>query len=139
MKHSWRLPALSRPRWMASILFLTMTVCLACIPPDAPAGNLNPPSVYAPSSYVVEDLEANVHSDGNVLIVTGRIKNLTPKKMWGRIIVYLKTEKNDTLGTIDTEIKDTFIAPGGSGRFEVAADVRGLGGLRNVSVEFLEH
>lgn len=107
--------------------------------PPASASEISRPLTFSGPQFQIEDLTADVHSDGRVLVVQGKIKNLGFSSVQGFITVYFKGSHHEVLNAIDADVNNRQPIPSGqSGKFEASANVQNLPGLSNVSVEFTE-
>lgn len=97
------------------------------------------PLTFSGPRLEIEDLSANFFSDGKLLVVSGKIKNLSFPKLRGYVTIYLKDSHHNVLRAVDVEINDNqCILTGQAARFETTANIEDIRGLANVSVEFVE-
>ena len=96
------------------------------------------PLTFGGPQYEIEELTAHLESDGTVIFVSGKIRNLGHMETRGYVIVYLRDGNNDVIHAVETDVNEKMpFGYGKSGYFEVSANIEGLSGLQNVSVEFV--
>nr|MBF0221987.1 hypothetical protein [Desulfobulbaceae bacterium] len=104
------------------------------------AEEIPPPFAAAPAEYVVHGLKATAFSDNTVLVVEGKIRNTGNRAIRGLLVIYLKNESSDIIGTIERELEtSSALTPGKESDFEVTADISGISGIKNISVELKEN
>jgi len=123
--------------------FLLVAFLVVLSPPVPPllaaSQEMARPLTFAGPRLQVEDLTADFHSDGKVLVVSGKIKNLGFAKTRGYVTVYFKDMDHHVLRTVDVKINDNqCILTGQAVPFETTTNIDGIRGLANVSVEFVE-
>ncbi|MCK5227069.1 MAG: hypothetical protein KAJ60_05900 [Desulfobulbaceae bacterium] len=97
------------------------------------------PAEHAEPEFRIENLSADLYSDDTVLLIKGTVKNMGHKSVKGYVIVFLRDENNDQIGSVETDVnKRGSFGSGDSGKFEVAADIQSITGIKNVSIEFVE-
>ncbi len=122
------------------ILFTLFCVFLA-LPSNTMASpeQISRPLTFGGPQIQIEDLTAELVSDGKILLISGKIKNMGQSKVRGYVTVYLKNANHDVINGIDADVnKNKPIARGQSGSFEATVRVDDHPGLANVSVEFVE-
>ncbi len=103
------------------------------------AQEISRPMSFSAPQFQIEDLSANVHSDGRLLVVSGKVKNLSFSDVRGFVTVYFKNANHSVLKAVDVEVNENNpISNGQSGTFETSTSIESIGGLANVSVEFTE-
>lgn len=118
------------------LLFL-VTLSLVAIP--VASQEISRPLTFAGPQFEIEDLAANLHSDGRILVVNGRVKNNAFSTVTGFATVYFKSSDHSVLKAVEVEVNRNLPIPQGqSGFFETSTRVDSIGGLANVSVEFTE-
>lgn len=119
---------------LIGLLLLLMTVS-----PATMAGEISRPLTFSGPQFQIEDLRADLHSDGRILVVRGKVKNLGYSHIKGFLTVYYKGAHQEVLKTQETEINENQpIAAGQVAKFEATTNVQNIPGLTNVSVEFTE-
>lgn len=102
------------------------------------AAQLSPPATFAPFQYRVEDLTANLFDNGQLLVIEGKIRNLSQQTVAGEVIVYLKNSGDEVIHAVRTEVNRSLpISRGNSGAFEISTNISSLPPVGNVTVEFL--
>ena len=122
-------------------LLFTLLVVLSALVPAlfATAQETARPLTFSGPRFLVEDLTADFHADGRLLVVAGKIKNLSFTKVRGYVTVYLKNAHQDVIRAVEVEVNDNHpILTGQAAPFETTANIEGIKGLANVSVEFVE-
>lgn len=103
-------------------------------------GSIGQPRTFSGPRYVIEELVADLHSDGTILQVRGRLKNLSHAVVTGRIIIHLKNASNDTVHAVESVANSNKpIQHGENVYFEVSTYIGNMPGVNNVSVEFIEN
>jgi hypothetical protein len=103
------------------------------------AQEVSRPLTFSGPQFEIEDLNANLHSDGRILVVSGRVKNNGFSTITGFATVYFKSADHSVLQAVEVEVNRNLpITQGQSGFFETSTRVDSIGGLANVSVEFTE-
>jgi len=88
--------------------------------------------------YEIEDLAAEMQGDGNNVLVTGKIKNLSHYPVKGYVIVYFKNGKDEVVHSAETDVNDKRpFAHGKAGAFETSANVGNIPDIQNVIIEFV--
>lgn len=96
------------------------------------------PLTFGGPQYEIEDLTAQLQSDGTVILVSGKIRNLGHSATRGYVVVYLKDGNNDVIHAMETDVNEKRpFGHGKAGYFEVSANIEGISGLQNVSIEFV--
>ncbi|MBI9083815.1 MAG: hypothetical protein JEZ11_09470 [Desulfobacterales bacterium] len=96
------------------------------------------PLTFGGPQYEIEDLTAQLQSEGSVILVSGKIRNLGHSATRGYVIVYLRDGNNDVIHAMETDVNEKRpFGHGMAGYFEVSANIEGLSGLANVSIEFV--
>ena len=103
------------------------------------AGEIARPLTFSGPQFQIEDLSADLYSDGKILIVRGQVKNLGYCHIKGFLTVYYKGAHQEVLKTLETEVnKNQPIPAGHAAKFEAITNVQNIPALTNVSVEFTE-
>ena len=98
-----------------------------------------PPSSFSGPQFHVEETVAEVFSDNTILVVRGKVKNVSYKRTKGYVIIYLRGNNNDVIGTVETPVNDNYLFHhGSSGNFEVSANIKDMPEIMNVTVEFVQ-
>ena len=119
-------------QFFLGLLFLFSPIFVWC-------QEIDPPSSTSPPEYAVTELKATTYADQTVLVISGKIRNMSMRDIRGMIVIYLKNESNDVIGTIETELKsNSILSRGELSNFEVTADISEIRGIKNVSVELRE-
>jgi hypothetical protein len=88
--------------------------------------------------YEIEDLAAEMQEDGNNVLVTGKIKNLSHHPVKGYVIVYFKNGNDEVVHSVETDVNDKKpFAHGKAGAFETSANVGNNPDIQNVIIEFI--
>jgi len=88
--------------------------------------------------YEIEDLVAEMQGDGNNVLVTGKIKNLSHYPVKGYVIVYFKNGNDEVVHSVETDVNDKRpFAHGKAGTFETSANVGNTPDIQNVVIEFI--
>ena len=116
------------------IVFLTGTIVCA-----HGAGDVTEqPLTFGGPQYEIVDLTAQLQSDGTVILVTGKIRNLGHSDTRGYVIVYLKDGNDDVIHAMETDVNEKQpFGHGKAGYFEASANIEGMAGLSNVSIEYV--
>jgi hypothetical protein len=118
------------------LLFL---VALTLVAMPVASQEISRPLAFSGPQFEIEDLNANLHSDGRILVVNGRVKNNAFSTVTGFATVYFKSADHSVLKAVEVEVNRNLpIAQGQSGFFETSTRVDSIGELANVSVEFTE-
>ncbi len=119
---------------LAALLLFVASAGYLC----AESGVSNRPLSFGGPKFKIEDLSAESLSDGKLLAISGSIVNLEMKPLNGYVVVYLKNEMHDVLHALEVKVnKNKAIPKGGRGYFETTENVENLGGLANISIEFV--
>jgi hypothetical protein len=97
---------------------------------------------FSPSAtkYEIEGLTAAIHSEGTVLIITGKVKNISHGVLKGHAVVYFRDKNKDDLGYAETDVNGNHpFLHGESGAFETAVRVSEKSNINSIAVEFVEH
>ena len=102
------------------------------------SGGISKPLPFSAPKYEFEDLNLELYSDGNIIFVSGKIRNMTYKPVRGFAIVYFKDKGDDVIHSVETEVNSgkTFVH-GKAGYFEATENIENIPGIENVSVEFV--
>ncbi len=120
-------------------LFLLVLATLTLVAMPVAAQEISRPLTFSGPQFEIEDLNADLHSDGRILVVSGRVKNNGFSTVTGFATVYFKSSDHSVLKAMDVEVNRNLPIPQGqSGFFETSTRVDSIGGLANVSVEFTE-
>lgn len=91
--------------------------------------------------YKIEDISADIISDGAAIIVSGKIRNLRYKPIVGNVVIYMVDAGDGVIHLVETEVNDKRpILFGGVGTFEIAENVEGfeLDSIANIFIDFVE-
>ena len=98
-----------------------------------------PPAILSGPKFHVKETVAEVFSDNTILVVRGKVKNVSYKRVKGYVIIYLRGSNNDVLGTIETQVNNNnHFHHGSTGNFEVSANIKDVPEIVNVTVEFVQ-
>lgn len=98
-----------------------------------------PPATLSGPQFYIEETVAEVFSDNTILVVRGKVKNVSYKRVKGYVIIYLRAGDNDIIGTVETSVNDNHLFHHGStGNFEVSANIKDVPEIMNVTVEFVQ-
>jgi len=118
--------------------FIAILISLASVQ-ISNAQEISRPLTFGGPRFVVDDFEAYLNSDGKLLVVSGKVDNLTNKQIRGYIVVYLKNSAHDVLNAVDLKLKNGGkIARKKSCAFETKINIESYSQLANVSIEFVE-
>ena len=121
----------------AVILFCSLIFSVANYVSDAMASSHITTSL---NSYQVTDLEASVQGDGNLLEVSGKIKNRGFKPLRGAAVIYLLDNSGAVVHGIEAEVNNGHrFNHGQSGTFEMSINISRFSNLQQVTVEFVEY
>ncbi|MCK9173099.1 MAG: hypothetical protein AB7T15_01090 [Desulfuromonas sp.] len=96
------------------------------------------PHLLSPARYEVIDLTAQAHEQGNVLEVSGRIRNHSQRTLRGYAIIYLLDGHQRVVHAVEAQVNDNLpFKHGQAGHFGVTVSVGTNNHLRTVSVEFV--
>jgi len=102
-------------------------------------GERKQPLTFSSPKFEIEDLTADLHSDGDMLIIKGKIRNLSHAPVRGYMIIYLKNNNDDTIFSLETKVnKNMPFLHGKTGSFEVGTNIESHSGITNISAEFVE-
>ncbi|MGB5157983.1 hypothetical protein [Desulfobacterium sp. N47] len=88
--------------------------------------------------YEVEDLIAELQNGGNIVLVSGKIRNLSHHSVRGYVIIYLKNDKDKVVRSIEADVNDkAYINHGKTGGFETSVNIGNIPDIQNVVVEFI--
>ena len=126
---------------MKIVRILTVTLAIFAIAAAAVQsadGVTEQPLTFGGPQYEIEDLTAQLQSDGTEIFVSGKIRNLGHADTRGYVIVYLRDGNNDVIHAVETDVNEKRpFGYGVAGYFEVSANIEGMNGLQNVSIEFV--
>lgn len=89
--------------------------------------------------YEIEDLVADMQEDGNNVLVTGRIRNLSHYSVKGYVIVYFKNGRDEVVHSVETDVNDKRpFSHGNTGSFETSANIGNTPDIQNVIIEFIK-
>jgi len=127
---------------MRRSIFFLLAVWVAGFPPLPSAtadSSLPPPLTFSSSKFELEDLTAEFYNEGKIVLVTGKIRNRSFAKARGHVIIYFRDKNDDVIFAMEEEVNKSNAFPHGkAGEFEVAVNVESVGGIENISVEFVE-
>lgn len=90
--------------------------------------------------FQVVDLSADATENGQIIDVSGGIKNQSFSSVRGHAILYLIDQNNNVVHAVETEVNDQQrFQHGQTGTFSVTIDISALNNLQSVSVEFVQH
>lgn len=128
-------------KMLSRLLTLSLLILVVSALGTTPGASeeISRPLTFTGAQFEIEDLAANLHSDGRILEVTGRVKNNGFSSVIGFATVYFKSADHAVLKAVEVEVNRNLPIPRGhSGFFETSTRVDSIGGLANVSVEFSE-
>ncbi|MCK5230491.1 MAG: hypothetical protein KAR13_09520 [Desulfobulbaceae bacterium] len=98
-----------------------------------------PPAILSGPKFHVKETVAEVFSDNTILVVRGKVENVSYKRVKGYVIIYLRSSNNDVLGTVETPVNNNnHFHHGSTGNFEVSANIKDVPEIVNVTVEFVQ-
>lgn len=88
--------------------------------------------------YEIEDLVAEMQGDGNNVLVTGKIKNLSHYPVKGYVIVHFKNSNDEVVHSVETDVNNKRpFAHGKAAAFETSANIGNTPDIQNVVIEFV--
>jgi hypothetical protein len=94
---------------------------------------------FGAPQYEVEDLMAELQAGGDVIYVTGRIRNLSQAPVKGYVVVYFRNANNQPLHAVEVEVNQNKVfGHGEAGFFEATANIVGISDVANVAIEFVD-
>lgn len=88
--------------------------------------------------YELEDLIAEMQKDGDNVLVSGKIRNLSHNSVRGYVIIYLKNDKDKVVRSVETDVNDNmYFHHGKTGNFETTVNIGNVPDIQNVIVEFV--
>ncbi len=102
------------------------------------SNRLSEPLPFAAPAFVFEDLKLELHSDGVIAFVSGKIRNLSHAPVRGYVIVYFRNKDDAVTHSVETNVNEgkPFLHDR-TGYFEVSENLMDHPGIENVSVEFV--
>ncbi|MFO7760161.1 MAG: hypothetical protein ACQES8_09175 [Thermodesulfobacteriota bacterium] len=86
----------------------------------------------------VIDLRADFHSDNTIIVVSGKIKNVSHEPMRGYVNIYLLNSSGHTITAYAEPVNSTrSFGHGEIVDFETVINVADIKGINNISVEFV--
>ncbi len=102
---------------------------------------LHEPLETPDKGYEIEDISAEILSDGEIVLVSGKVRSLSRKPIKGGVIIYMVDGANGVIHLVETEVnKKRPIQYGGIGLFEIYENVEGfeLDSIANIFIDFVE-
>ena len=122
---------------------LPIALMLICVFTGTSYGGSNgipEPLTFSAPKFELEDLAAEVLSDGTLLVVSGKIRNLSFATTKGHVVIYFRNENDDPIGSVDADVNDKGPFPHGkAGYFEETVNIENTPGIENISIEFVEN
>ncbi len=88
--------------------------------------------------YEVEDLIAELQKDGDNVLVSGKIRNLSHTPVKGCVIIYFKNDKGKVVRSVEVDVNDKMsFRHGKTGVFETTVNIGNVPDIQNVVVEFV--
>lgn len=133
---------------MRAALILCLAICLLggdCLAGSkllskrkAPSETISEKTIFTGPRFSVEDLVADVHAEGDIIAVSGKIRNYSQSLASGYVIVYFKDSKDRVIHAVEANVNERQpIAHGDTGLFEAQTSLDNTPGATNVSVEFV--
>ncbi|MBN2643924.1 MAG: hypothetical protein JXR59_00435 [Desulfuromonadaceae bacterium] len=96
-------------------------------------------ATFSAPAYQIENLAAEVFSDGRIILVTGIVKNMSTFPVRGHVEVNFIDRNQSVLRRVVSTVNERkAIKPGGHGLFEASTNINtSLSGLENIYVEFI--
>jgi hypothetical protein len=91
--------------------------------------------------YEIEDIAAEVLSEGTVIHVSGKIRNLRKEPIQGHVIIYMVDGADGVIHTVQSEVnRRNPIVFGGVGDFEVYENIEGdeLESIANIYIDLVK-
>ena len=104
------------------------------------SSDLHEPLASSTIGYELEDVYAEILSEGTVVYVRGKVRNLHHNPIRGKVIIYMADGGDGNRDIMEAEVnKRRPIPPGGSGFFEMYENVEEfeLGSIENIYIEFI--
>ncbi len=103
---------------------------------------LHEPLESPAKGYEIEDISAEILSDGEIVLVSGKVRSLSHKPIKGGVVIYMVDGANGIIHLVETEVnKKRPIQYGGIGLFEIYENVEGfeLDSIANIFIDFVEN
>lgn len=101
--------------------------------------SLNEPTTFADAKFEIHDLQAIVEGNDDVMLISGKIKNLSFTTVKGYVIVYLQDKDEAVIFATEADVNERQPFPHGkSGFFETAINIGDTPAVENVSIEFVD-
>jgi len=103
------------------------------------SNDLHEPLESQAKGYEIEDISAEILSDGAVIFVSGKIRNLGAKPIRGDVVIYMVDGADGVVHLVETEVKG-YIQFEGVGLFEAYQSVEGfeLDSIASIFIDFIE-
>lgn len=96
------------------------------------------PLPFSAPEYELEDLTAELHSEGTIIFVSGKIRNLSLAPVRGYVIVYLLSGSGCVIHSVEVDVNDRNpFSHGQVGYFETYENIEDFPGIEDVSIEFV--
>lgn len=94
---------------------------------------------FSAPQFEVEELAAELQDDGNAIYFAGKIRNRSHAPVRGYVVVYFRNGENQPLHAVEVDVNEGKVfAHNDAGYFEGTANISGISGIANVSVEFVD-
>ncbi len=121
-------------------IFPAIILSILIFAANAPAGSgvRTGTLTFSAPVYEIEDLVAEMQEDGNNVLVSGKIRNLSHHPVKGYVIVHFKSGNDEVVHSVETNVNDKKpFAHGKVGAFETSANVGNTPDIQNVVIEFV--
>ena len=99
---------------------------------------LSEPLPFSAPQYEFEDLKMELYSNGVIVFVSGKIRNLSHVPVQGYVVVYFRNKNNNVVHATETDVnKGKPFIHDETGYFEATENLSNHPGAENVSVEFV--
>lgn len=124
---------------LANLILCSCVVCvLFSSLATATGAEIEQKLTFSAPKYVIEELTANLHSDGTVLAVSGRVRNMSYMNVRGYVIINLLDSGNSVILSTEADVNQKKSFPHGkAAEFELYINVANIPGIANVSIEFV--
>lgn len=105
---------------------------------QAESSEIQQPLSFTGPRFQVEELTAQLHSDGTIVAVFGKVRNLSHQPANGHVIVYFTNATGAVVFATETTVNENLPFPhGDTASFETSVSTKNTPGTQNVSVEFV--